>query len=135
MIKLVGNEYNDYQILKYFDLQNCRINLEINLYDNKILQDFYYQEFNIFDIDNNYISKLCILLPKKLKKTNEILEYLKSFLDENFRNNLGINNYFFLLQKKNHNYLYQIITNANTDLKIYESKFKDIECKYRFKNI
>ena len=127
MIKLVGNEYNDYQILKYFDLQNCRINLEINLYDNKILQDFYYQEFNIFDIDNNYISKLCILLPKKMKKTNEILEYLKSFLDENFRNNLGINNYLFLLQKKNHNYLYQIITNANIDLKIYESKFKDIE--------
>ena len=127
MIKLVGDEYNDYQILKYFDLQNCRINLELNLYENKDLQDSYYQEFNIFDLDNNYTSKLSILIPKKLRKTNEILEYLKSFLDEYFNNNLEINNYFFLLQKRNHNYLYQIITNANTDLKIYESKFKDIE--------
>ena len=127
MIKLVGKEYEDYQILKYFDLQNCRINLEINLYENKILQDSYYQEFNIFDSDNNYISKLSILIPKKIRKTNEILEYLKSFLDEYFKNSLEINNYFFLLQKRNHNYLYQIITNANSDLTIYESKFKDIE--------
>ena len=91
------------------------------------MQDCYYQEFNIFDIDNNYVSKLSILIPKKIRKTNEFLEYLKSFLDEYFQNNLELNNYFFLLQKRNHNYLYQIITNANSELKIYESKFKDIE--------
>ena len=127
MMKLVGKEYNDYPILKFFDLQNCRINLELNLYDYKALQDCYYQEFNIFDIDNNYVSKLSILIPKKIRKTNEFLEYLKSFLDEYFQNNLELNNYFFLLQKRNHNYLYQIITNANSELKIYESKFKDIE--------
>jgi hypothetical protein len=32
MINLVGKEYNDYPILKYFDLQNALINLELNLY-------------------------------------------------------------------------------------------------------
>ena len=127
MFKLVGKEYNHYPILKYFDLQNARINLELNLYDNNSLQDCYYQEFNIFDVDNNYTSKLCILIPKKIRKTNEILEYLKFFLDEYFENNFGLNNYFFLLQKRGYNYLYQIITNGNSDLKIYESKTKDIE--------
>ena len=127
MIKLVGDEYNDYYILKYFDLQKCRINLELNLYNNNVLQDFYYQEFNIFDIYNNYSCKLNVLIPKKIRKSNEILEYLKSFLNYYFGNNLEINNYFFLLQKKNHNYLYQIVTNTNNDLKINESKVKDIE--------
>ena len=128
MMKLIGKEYNEYPIFKYFDLQNCRINLELNLYENYSLQDTYYQEFNIFDINNNYISKLCILIPKKIRKTNEVLEYIKYFLDEFFKNNYyELNNYFFLLQKRNHNYLYQIITNANSDLKIYESKFKDID--------
>ena len=128
MINLVGKEYNDYPILKYFDLQNARINLELNLYENICLQDTYYQEFNIFDINNNYVSKLSILIPKKIRKTNEILEYIKFFLDDFFKlNNFELNNYFFLLQKRNYNYLYQILTNANSDLKIFESKFKDIE--------
>ena len=127
MINLVGNEYKDYYILKYFDLLKCRINLELNLYNNSVLQDFYYQEFNIFDIYNNYSSKLNVLIPKKIRKSSEILEYLKPFLIYYFGNNLEINNYFFLLQKRNHNYLYQIITNTNNDLKINESKVKDIE--------
>ena len=128
MLKMIGSEYNEYQILKYFDLINCRINLEINLYENNSLQEFYYQEFNIFDINNNYVSKLCTLIPKKMRKTKEILEYIKSFLDEYFKKeNYELNHYFFLLQKKNHNYLYQIITNENIELKLYESKFKDIE--------
>ena len=127
MIRLVGNEYKDYYILKYFDLLKCRINLELNLYNNSVLQDFYYQEFNIFDIYNNFSSKLNVLIPKKTRKSNEILEYLKSFLIYYFGNNLEINNYFFLLQKRNHNYLYQIITNTNNDLKINESKVKDID--------
>ena len=127
MVKMVGEEYNDYSILKYFDIQKCRINLELNLYNNTDLQDFYYQEFNIFDIYNNYSCKLNVLIPKKMRKSNEILEYLKSFLNYYFGNNLEINNYFFLLQKRNHNYLYQIVTNTNNDLKINESKVKDIE--------
>ena len=128
MINLIGNDYNDYPIIKYFDLKNARINLELNLYENIYLQDTYYQEFNIFDINNNYVSKLSILIPKKIRKTNEVLEYIKFFLDEFFKkNNFELNNYFFLLQKRNYNYLYQILTNANSDLKIFESKFKDIE--------
>ena len=127
MNKLTKNEYNNFYILKYFDLQKCRINLELNLYNNNALQEFYYQEFNIFDTYNNYSSKLNVLIPKKIRKSCEILEYLKSFLNYYFGNNLEINNYFFLLQKKNHNYLYQIITNTNNDLKINESKVKDIE--------
>ena len=125
---LVGKEYNEYPIIKYFDLKNARINLELNLYENICLQDTYYQEFNIFDLYNNYVSKLSILIPKKIRKTNEILEYIKFFLDEFFKKyNFELNNYFFLLQKRNYNYLYQILTNANSDLKIFESKFKDIE--------
>ena len=127
MIHLIGNEYKDYYILKYFDLLKCRINLEINLYNNSVLQEFYYQEFNIFDIYNNFSSKLNVLIPKKIRKSCEILEYLKPFLNYYFGNNLEINNYFFLLQKKNHNYLYQIVKNSNNDLKINESKVKDIE--------
>ena len=127
MNELTGNEYRDYYILKYFDLQKCRINLELNLYNNSILQEFYYQEFNVFDLYNNFSSKLNVLIPKKIRKSYEILEYLKPFLNYYFGNNLEINNYFFLLQKRNHNYLYQIITNTNNDLKINESKIKDIE--------
>ena len=127
MIHLIGDEYKDYYILKYFDLLKCRINLEINLYNNSVLQEFYYQEFNIFDIYNNFSSKLNVLIPKKIRKSCEILEYLKSFLNYYFGNNLEINNYFFLLQKRNHNYLYQIVKNLNNDLKINESKVKDIE--------
>ena len=127
MIKLTKSEYSDFYILKYFDLPKCRINLELNLYNNNVLQEFYYQEFTIFDLYNNYSSKLNVLIPKKIRKSCEILEYLKSFLNYYFGNNLEINNYFFLLQKKNHNYLYQIITNTNNDLKINESKVKDIQ--------
>ena len=127
MDDLTGNEYSDYYILKYFDLLKCRINLELNLYNNNILQEFYYQEFNIFDLYNNLSCKLNVLIPKKIRKAYEILEYLKSFLNYYFGSNLEVNNYFFLLQKKNHNYLYQIITNTNNDLKINESKVKDIE--------
>ena len=51
------------------------------------------------------MSKLCTLIPKKMRKTKEILEYIKSFLDEYFKKeNYELNNYFFLLQKKNHNH-------------------------------
>ena len=125
--KLCGNEYNEFQIFKYINVLKTRINVELNLYKNTDLQEFYYQEFNIFDINNNYVSKLNALIPKRTRKASEILDYLKVFLNFYYGGKADTLHFFFLLQKKNYNYLYQIFTNNYSELKMYDARFRDIE--------
>ena len=81
----------------------------------------------MYDINNNEICLISALIPKKMKKCCEVLDYLYDILQSKFGCGYMKKNYYFILQSETHNFAYQIITDDNIDFKQYENKAKDIE--------
>ena len=122
-----NSETREFKILSLLNLTECRFYFKLSLFKLSDVTDFYYQDIYLYDINNNEICLISALIPKKMKKCCEVLDYLYDILQSKFGCGYMKKNYYFILQSETHNFAYQIITDDNIDFKQYENKAKDIE--------
>lgn len=118
-------------ILKYLDQAECRLDFNMNIFPKQALSEAYFQEIILYDSDNNRLCQLSLILPKKVKKCREIIDYLYDLVLYNSEIYKGENflpeDYFFILQHPKKHYIYQMLIDNNYDLLKYESKADFIE--------
>lgn len=117
----------EFKILTLLNIYECRFYFKLSLYKPNEISDFYYQDIYLYDINNNEICLISAIIPKKIKKCGEVLDYLYEILKTKFASGYMKKNYYFILQSNSRNFAYQLITDNNIDFKLYENKAKDIE--------
>ena len=120
------NDFKEYPILNSINFYECLCKIKISLFKQSDLIDNYSQNISLYDVDNNEILILSCLIPKKIKKCSEVIDYLYDILQKKIGVSYMKKNFYFILQKKKE-FAYQLITDKNNDLKIYETRTKDIE--------
>ena len=138
-----NNDFKEFPILNSINFYECLCKIKITLFKQSDLIDNYSQNISLYDVDNNEILILSCLIPKKIKKCFEVIDYLYDILQKKIGVSYMKKNFYFILQKKKE-FAYQLITDKNNDLKVYESRTKDIEYRlqpfldeeiYKFLNI
>ncbi len=138
-----NNDFKEFPILNSINFYECLCKIKITLFKQSDLIDNYSQNISLYDVDNNEILVLSCLIPKKIKKCFEVIDYLYDILHKKIGVSYMKKNFYFILQKKKE-FAYQLITDKNNDLKVYESRTKDIEYRlqpfldeeiYKFLNI
>jgi len=140
----IANMYKEIPISRFVNHNEMRIDLSFNYIPKANISEFRYFEFSIFDKDSNKIAYVSSILPRKLKKTRDIVEFIvksnsidKIFEHYNndlyhFKNNIinKINpkSCFFILQHPNDCFIYHFISDENSEIFIFEGKG---EFKYR----
>ena len=121
-----NNDFKEFPILNSINFYECLCKIKITLFKQSDLIDNYSQNISLYDVDNNEILILSCLIPKKIKKCSEVIDYLYDILQKKIGVSYMKKNFYFILQKKKE-FAYQLITDKNNDLKIYETRTKDIE--------
>ncbi|MCQ2817259.1 MAG: hypothetical protein MJ252_08345 [archaeon] len=119
-------EVKDFNVLGRLNHSECRFNFKFNLY-NQLDSNDNFQEFHLYDLYNNEICQLSCLIPKKLRRTFEILDYLYEIIKKKIGCELDRDNYYIIMQSNSKKYAYHLILEDKFDLKMYENKASDIE--------
>lgn len=123
----------EYPVLKFYNRTSSRLDITINLYNKNILSEFNYHEFHLYNRENNKIGFISCVIPKKMRKCKEVIDYIY----DNILNNKKVvktdtiyskENYYFILQNPKHVFIYQIFNDKTSDLFKFEGK---CEINYR----
>jgi len=125
-------------LLKYINQADCRIDLNITFFLKQVNPEFYSHNISLFDIDNNRISIITGIFPKKVKRCRDVIDYLYDTIITNSdycNSNYDRENFFFILQNPAEKYIFQLLVDNNTELLIHEGKAEKIEYRLQpFKN-
>lgn len=133
-----SNMYREVPIAKYVNPTEMRIDLTFNYIPKANLSEYKNFEVCIFDKDSNKIAFLSCVLPRKIKRSKEIVEFIaksskinKIFKDYNndlFKTNsqkidkIDINKSYFILQHPKDYFIFHFITDENTEIFKFEGK-------------
>lgn len=133
------NMYKEIPIAKYVNNTEMRIDLQFNYIPKTSLSEYKNFEVSLFDKDSNKIAFLSCVLPRKIKRSKEIVDFIAKsgkinlvFEDYNndlFRskgqtviNKVNVNNCFFILQHSQDYFVFHFVTDENTDVFKFEGK-------------
>ena len=135
------NMYKEIPIAKYVNNTEMRIDLSFSYIPKTSLSEYKIFEVSLFDKDSNKIAFLSCVLPRKIKRSKEIVEFIAksskiNMIFEDFNNDLfkscsssqivldkvNVNNSFFILQHARDCFIFHFITDENTDVFKFEGK-------------
>ena len=84
--------------------------------------DFIKKKFHLYDQDNNYMTKICVALPKNLNKCSEITNYINDPILKSYYQDIPMENFFFI--SSNDITALDIFIESHTDLYKHKGKTK-----------
>ena len=118
----------EFKILNLLNITESRLLFKLTLYSHKTANDCYYQDFYLYDIHNNEQCVIGAMIPKKVRKCSDFIEYLIDSINQiPGYSGYTKHNLFFILQSSSRNFIYQLCVENAIELKSFENKAKDIE--------
>ena len=107
----------NYPLLEFVD-ENFVINYKFDFLRNFSQLHYKKSKFSCYDVNNNLIVKICVILPKSTIKSTEVLTYLFQPILQNIYKNISLDCFYIILQDLNRSLFYDII--LDKDLNIFE---------------
>jgi len=134
-----NNMYKEIPIAKFVNNTEMRIDVSFSFIPKSNLSEFKNFEVSLFDKDSNIIALLSCVLPRKIKRSKDIVDFIAKskrinkvfdyYNNDLFKsssqvalNKLNVNNTYFILQHSRDYFIFHLITDESTDVFQFEGK-------------